>query len=114
MEIKEKINTISKNYKRFKDMETYNEYLDAFQNLNKVVYKEGAVSTKHKELTAVAIATSQRCEPCLISHIKKAIIAGATKEEIIESALVACAFSGGPALNTVIQTVQVIIEEYIK
>jgi len=38
-----------------------------------------------------------RCEPCVQSHIKKALSVGAIKEEIIEVIKIGIEMGGGPA-----------------
>ena len=63
------------------------------------VMKEGALSTKTKELIALSIALSQRCEPCLRLHIQKALESGSSDKEIIEAASVAVVMQGGPAFT---------------
>jgi len=64
-----------------------------FQN----VMKDGALKTKEKELIALGIGIAQRCGPCINMHVKKALEAGNTKEEILEAAGVAVMMQGGPA-----------------
>lgn len=58
------------------------------------VYKEGALSTKVKRLMALAIALSARCENCIVGQTMRALEAGATKEEILETISVNMAMSG--------------------
>ncbi len=62
------------------------------------VEKEGALSVKQKELINVGLAVAAQCEWCIALHVKGALDAGATKEEIIEAAMQAVLMHGGPAL----------------
>jgi len=71
--------------------------LQGFSQLFTKVMSDRALSLREKELVAVGIAVSQRCEPCIKLHVKKSLEAGATQEEILEAASVAVMMSGGPA-----------------
>ena len=58
---------------------------------------EGALSVKVKELIALAIAITVRCDGCIAHHVNAVIEAGATYEELIETIGVAQFMGGGPA-----------------
>jgi len=58
--------------------------------------QEGALSVREKELIALAVGMALRCEPCMYSHVQKALGAGATPEQIIEMAGVVVMMQGGP------------------
>ena len=53
---------------------------------------------KSKELIAIACAVLAHCEWCIAFHVKGALDAGATKEEILESTWVGVLMGGGPSL----------------
>jgi alkylhydroperoxidase/carboxymuconolactone decarboxylase family protein YurZ len=38
-----------------------------------------------------------RCDPCVYAHVEKALRAGATREQVLETAAVAVMMQGGPA-----------------
>lgn len=57
---------------------------------------EGALSLREKELIALGIGMAVRCEPCIYAHLEKAVKAGATREQLIETAGVVVAMQGGP------------------
>lgn len=78
--------------------ESNGESVNAFMNLLGTNYAEGALSTKTKELISVGIAVYNRCEYCIVFHTYKALEAGATREEILEAAMVSVAFGGGPSM----------------
>jgi len=59
-----------------------------------VVYKDGALSSKVKRLMALGIALRARCVNCIISQTMRALEAGATKDEILETISVNVAMSG--------------------
>lgn len=69
----------------------------AFGPFFQTLMKDGALSSKHKELIALGIGVAVRCEPCIDAHVDKALKAGATAEEIMEAAGVAVMMGGGPA-----------------
>lgn len=72
----------------------------AFGPLFQTLMKEGSLSTKHKELIAVALGVAQHCEPCIYAHVEKALRHGASPAEIMEAAGVAVMMGGGPAYST--------------
>ncbi|MGY4687795.1 carboxymuconolactone decarboxylase family protein [Petrotoga sp. DB-2] len=76
------------------------EQMGSFQNMMEAIEKEegAALNKKTKELIAVALAVARNCEWCIAFHVKSALDAGATEEEILEAAWVAVLMGGGPAL----------------
>lgn len=74
------------------------ELFGAFMGLHKAVFeKETTLSTKTKELIALAVAHATQCPYCIQSHVKAAQKAGATKAEIAEAIFVAVALRAGGA-----------------
>ncbi len=69
-----------------------------FSELHKASVTEGALPTKIKELIALGIAITVRCDGCIGFHVRDALIAGASSEEIMESIGVAVMMGGGPAV----------------
>ena len=59
-----------------------------FVNLRSEIMKDGALSAKDKALIALACSVALRCDSCVEFHKKEAISAGATKEEMLESAAI--------------------------
>ena len=68
-----------------------------FGQLHKQAMNNGALSTKTKELIALAIAITVRCDGCIAYHVHDALLAGATRPEIVESIGVAILMGGGPS-----------------
>jgi AhpD family alkylhydroperoxidase len=65
--------------------------------------ESGANNTKHldaktRELIALAVAVTTRCDGCIGVHTGRAIRAGATRDEIAEALGVAVALNAGAAL----------------
>lgn len=72
--------------------------LENFKGFAQSVTKEGLLTPKFKELIAVAVAVSIRCQPCIINHVKRALDEGATADEILEACSVAFMMGGGPSI----------------
>jgi len=67
-----------------------------FHALHEAALAPGALSTKHKELIALAIGVSKQCNDCIGYHVKGAIRAGATRDEVAEMVNVVVLMNGGP------------------
>ena len=85
----------------------------AFMNFLDKTGADGALSSKYKELIAIAISIVVQCEWCIAFHVKMAIDKGASRQEIMESCWVAVAMGGGPALMYM-QFVQKAIDNFAK
>lgn len=79
-------------------------------NAQDLIFAEGSLSGKMKHLIAIALAVSDRCDGTIGYHVEKALLAGATRQEILEAVSVAvfingpsCMFSGAEALALVTQ-----------
>lgn len=72
------------------------ELMKGFGGLHQAAMKPGALSLVEKELMALAIGLSVRCENCMYAHIAAAVNAGATREQVLEAAGVAVLMQGGP------------------
>lgn len=70
----------------------------AFSGLASSASADGVLDQKQKELIALAIAVSQRCDACIGFHTKALIKLGATREEISETLGVCVYMGGGPSL----------------
>ncbi|OYT29251.1 alkylhydroperoxidase [Thermoplasmatales archaeon ex4572_165] len=67
------------------------------------VLKGGVLDTKTKELIAVGTSITARCGYCIALHVKKALDAGANRDEIFEAATVAMLMGGGPAMAHIVE-----------
>lgn len=88
------------------------ENVDAFMGLLGASYEPKALDLKTKELMSIAIACYNRCEYCIVYHSYKALEAGASKEEILEAAMVAVAFGGGPSMAYSVTLLRDSIDEF--
>lgn len=67
-----------------------------FSELASAATKDGALDKKTKELIALAIGVSQRCDGCIGFHIKALIVLGATRKEVAETLGMCMYMGGGP------------------
>ena len=71
---------------------------NAWLNLDNIVRRDdGAIPRKYRELLALAVAFTTQCPWCIDVHTKGAKSAGASREEISETALIAAALRAGGA-----------------
>lgn len=68
-----------------------------FSALAQAATASGALDTKTKELIALAIGITVRCDGCIGFHVKAAIQHGATREEMLETIGMAMYMGGGPS-----------------
>src|SRR3954449_1964146 len=59
----------------------------------------GAIPRKYRELIAIAVACTTQCPYCLDVHTAAAKRAGATREEVTETAMLAAALRAGAAVT---------------
>jgi AhpD family alkylhydroperoxidase len=73
------------------------EQMKGFGELHRSAMADGALPSAVKELMAVAIGISMRCDGCIALHVHDALRAGATREQVHETIGVALLMGGGPA-----------------
>jgi AhpD family alkylhydroperoxidase len=69
----------------------------ALMDWDDMIFQDGALPAKTKELMAVTAAHVTDCPWCIEEHVKRAIKQGATDEEIAEAAFVAMSLRAGAA-----------------
>ena len=69
----------------------------AFSGMIASNLKPGALDRREKELIGVAGSVITRCEPCLAHHVRDALAAGVTRQQVIEAASVGVNFGGAPS-----------------
>lgn len=72
--------------------------MTGFNNLQKAVVSDGALTNKTKELIALGIAITNRCDVGIPYHIKNSLDAGASFPEIMETIGVAILMGGKMAM----------------
>ncbi|MGX5719780.1 carboxymuconolactone decarboxylase family protein [Shinella zoogloeoides] len=74
------------------------EAMQGFSALAKGAGAEGALNRKTKELIALAIGVTQRCDGCIGFHAKALHELGASRQEVAEVMVMCVYMGGGPAL----------------
>lgn len=74
------------------------EPMKGFSTLAREATNDGVLSKKTKELIALAIGVTQRCDGCIGFHVKALRDLGTTREEIAEVMAMCVYMGGGPAL----------------
>jgi AhpD family alkylhydroperoxidase len=77
-------------------------------------YIDGALNAKTKELMGLSASLVLRCNDCIFYHIDRAIIEGATKEELFETFNVALVVGGSiviPHLRFAFEVMEEILDE---
>lgn len=69
-----------------------------FHEVAKSAIGKGALDSKTKELIALAIGITVRCDGCLAYHARAAAKFGASREEVMEAIGVAVYMGGGPSM----------------
>lgn len=72
--------------------------MQGFGALAQAASKDGVLDKKTKELIALAIGVSTRCDGCIGFHSEALVKLGATREEIEETLGMAIYMGGGPSL----------------
>lgn len=85
--------------KVFSDIEQVSpDTMKGLHLLSEAAPKGGSLGPKVRELIALAVAVTTRCDGCIAFHSNLARKAGATKEELAEALGVAVALNAGAAL----------------
>lgn len=85
---------------------TQPEAMQAFGQLARAAMAEGAISSKHKELMALAIGITQRCSGCIGFHVKALHKLQCTRAELEEMLSVCIYMGGGPAMMYAAETMK--------
>lgn len=67
-----------------------------YQSLAAAAMAEGALTTRTKELIALAIGVTRECDGCIAAHARGAVRSGASEAEVAEALGVAIMMNGGP------------------
>ncbi len=85
--------------------------MSGFAQLHEKAIAQGALDSKTKELIALAIAITVRCDGCIAYHVHDAMKGGASAAEIAETIGVAILMGGGPSVVYGIEAMQA-VEQY--
>ncbi|WP_373817966.1 carboxymuconolactone decarboxylase family protein [Glaesserella sp.] len=84
--------------------------LQAYAALDQAAAAE-ALDEKTRELIAIAVAITTRCESCISVHAEKAAKAGATESEIAGALATAIALNAGAAYTYALRALEAIEEQ---
>lgn len=82
------------------------EVMKAFSAMAQAATGPGALDSRTKELIALAIAVTIRCDGCVAFHAKAALDHGATRDEVMEAMGMALYMGAGPSLMYAAQAVE--------
>lgn len=71
--------------------------MDGIKTFDAAGAAHGALDAKTRELIALAVASTTRCDTCIGIHAKAAVEAGASREELLETLAVAIGLNAGAA-----------------
>jgi AhpD family alkylhydroperoxidase len=77
-------------------VEAIPDVMSSSSALHAAAMREGALSTRMKELIALAISITRECDGCIAAHARGAARRGATLAEVAEMIGVAISMNGGP------------------
>lgn len=90
--------TLSNNRKAAGQLAAHNpQMLAAFRALNEAQGATGTLDAKTRELIALAVAVTTRCDGCIAAHAAAARKAGVTEAELAEALGTAIALNAGAA-----------------
>lgn len=69
---------------------------EGFVGLSNAAMAPGALDARTKELLALVMAVTLRCDGCIATHARGAATHGATREEVAEALGVTFLMNGGP------------------
>lgn len=72
--------------------------MEGYIKIHKSAFEDGVLNKKTKELMALAIAITDRCDQCIALIINDALGSGATRREIVETINVAITMGGAPSV----------------
>lgn len=70
--------------------------MSGFARLHKKSVEQGALDSKVKEMMALAISIVVGCDGCIAYHVHDAVMAGASRPELLETIGVGLLMGGGP------------------
>ena len=102
------------NQERLRAIEKFKKVLPdtlaAEMKVGEHAYADGALSAKHKRLVALGIALGRGCTNCILGQTQRALEAGATVDEILETTGVAVAIGGTMGMAESLRVVRLLEE----
>jgi alkylhydroperoxidase/carboxymuconolactone decarboxylase family protein YurZ len=101
--------SIPKRFKKFK--EDFPQVASAYEALGDAVHNAGPLDDKTRALVKLGISAGARLEGGFHSHVRKAIDAGVTKEEMVHAVLLALPTIGLPSMMAALSWIDDIFEK---
>ena len=99
---------ISKHYRHLKS--NFPEVLEAVENLGATIRQAGPLDKKTTELIQLAVAAATGSTGAVHSHAKRALSAGASREEIEHALLVLVSTIGFPKVAAALAWIQEVVD----
>ena len=80
--------------------------MTAFAGLARAALEPKALSTRTKELIALAISVATRCDGCIAFHAEAAVRQGASRDEVMETMGMAIYMGAGPSVMYAAQALE--------
>ncbi len=90
--------------------ERHGQYMDALEQLGKSAREEGPLDERTAHLIQLAAAVTLRSEGAVHSHVRRAIEAGATPEEISHAIILLTSTVGFPNVSAALSWVEDVLE----
>lgn len=100
---------IPKRFEKFQ--KDFPEIASAYEQLGKAVHKAGPLNDNTRALIKLAISTGARLEGAVHSHTRKALEVGCSKEEILQTVMLALPTIGLPSTMAAISWVEDVLEK---
>lgn len=89
----------------------YPEYISVLADLGKVVREAGPLEHKNSHLVQLAASAAIKSEGSVHSHVKRALAAGATPEEVYHTIMLLTSVIGFPSVAAAISWADDIIQK---
>lgn len=91
-------------------LQNFNTVMDKQEDLGKALREAGPIDEKNSQLIQLGAAAAGRAEGSVHSHVKRALKAGATPEEIYHAIILLTSTIGFPAVAAALSWARDIIE----
>ena len=92
-------------------VQKFSKVMDNHQELGKSLRQAGPLDEKNSQLIQLAAAAASKAEGAVHSHVKRALEAGATPEEVYHTIILLTSTIGFPSTAAAVSWAREIIEE---
>jgi alkylhydroperoxidase/carboxymuconolactone decarboxylase family protein YurZ len=103
---------LPKTYENFS--EKFPEVLKHYQELGKSCREAGPLEDKYQDLVKLGIAIGANSRGAVMSSVRKALVSGATQEEITQAVLLSLTTTGFPNMIAALGWVNEVLEKHLK